>query len=252
MPNNLPLQGQQIVLTGTKMTHSVSSKITTLGGKVFHLPLITVQEVVQSEDRQLIKQAIKYEWLIFTSQNAVQAFANKLERLQQTKEDCLAKIAVVGEKTAQALEKLGFTIDFIPSTYSADTFVKEFPLHVGQLKSCLFLKGSLAKDTIKEGLPFPVKEWIVYETIQTTEHVPVLKELLKQSQEVTVIFASPSAVEVFAKHIAPEIGWNGFKVAAIGHVTETALQNVGATVDIKPAKYTMMAIIDELAKRKEL
>ena len=252
MPNSLPLQEQQIVLTGTNMTRSVSSRITDLGGKVFHLPLITVHEVELPGDTQLIKQAMKYEWLIFTSQNAVQAFAHKLERSQQAKEDCLAKIAVVGEKTAQALEKLGFTIDFIPSTYSADTFIKEFPSQVGQLNSCLFLKGSLAKDTIKEGLPFPVKEWIVYETIQTTEHVPVLKELIKQSQDVTVIFASPSAVEVFAKHVAPIIGWKGFKIAAIGHVTETALQNVGATVDIKPAKYTMMAIIDELAKRKEL
>ena len=36
MPNNLPLQGQQIVLTGTKMTHSVSSKIIELGGKVHY------------------------------------------------------------------------------------------------------------------------------------------------------------------------------------------------------------------------
>jgi len=252
MLNNLPLQEQEIVLTGTNMTHSVSSKITALGGKVYHLPLITVHEIETSEDSQLLEHAMNCEWLLFTSQNAVQAFSNKLARLQQTKENCLAKIAVVGEKTAQAIEKLGFTIDFMPSTYSADTFVKEFPLHVGQLKSCLFLKGSLAKATIKEGLPFPVEEWIVYETIQTTEHASALKELIEQSQTVTVIFASPSAVEVFAKHIAPEIGWNGFKIAAIGHVTETALQNVGATVNIKPEKYTMMAIIDELAKGKEL
>ncbi|MGG0656747.1 uroporphyrinogen-III synthase [Rummeliibacillus pycnus] len=252
MPNNLPLQEQQIVLTGTNMTHSISSRITALGGKVHYLPLITVHEIEASEDVTMLQHALNSEWLIFTSQNAVQAFSNKLERYKQTKEDCVAKIAVVGEKTAQAMEKLGFTIDFMPSTYSADVFVKEFPNYVGQLKNCLFLKGSLAKATIKEGLPFPVEEWTVYETIQTTDHVSALKNLIEQSKNVTVIFASPSVVEVFAKHIAADIGWNGFKIAAIGHVTETALQNVGATVDVKPEKYTMMAIIDELANGKEL
>lgn len=252
MPNNLPLQGQQIVLTGTKMTHSVSSKIRELGGTVHHLPLITVHEVETTKDDEMLKRALTSEWLIFTSQNAVNSFSNKLQRFKQTKDDCLAKVAVVGEKTAQAIEKLGFTIDFMPTTYSADVFVKEFPQQVGQVKKCIFLKGSLAKATIKEGLPFPVEEWTVYETIQTTNHVATIKNVIEQSQATTVIFASPSAVEVFAKHIAPDIGWNSFKIAAIGHVTETALQSVGATVDIKPAKYTMMAIIDELAKRKEL
>ncbi|MGX9135438.1 uroporphyrinogen-III synthase [Rummeliibacillus sp. JY-2-4R] len=252
MPNNLPLLEQHIVLTGTKMTRSVTSKITTLGGTVHYLPLIAVHEVENQQDEELLLHALECEWLIFTSQNAVNAFSNKLEKFHLTNENCSAKIAVVGEKTAQALEKLGFNIDFMPSIYSADAFVKEFPNYVGQLNSCLFLKGSLAKDTIKEGLPFPVEEWTVYETIQTTEHALEIKELIEQSLKVTVIFASPSAVEVFAKHIAPDVGFHGFKIAAIGHITEKALQDVNATVDIKPEKYTMMAIIDELAKGKEL
>lgn len=252
MPNNLPLHGQHIVLTGTKMTQLVSSKITALGGIVHYLPLITVHEIQAPNDADKLQKALNSEWLIFTSQNAVKAFSDKLQRFKKTKDHCVAKIAVVGEKTAQAIEKLGFSIDFMPSTYSADIFVKEFPNHVQQLKSCLFLKGSKAKATIKEGLPFPVEEWTVYETIQTNEHASAMQQLIEQSQAVTVIFASPSAVEVFAKHIAPEIGWGGFEIAAIGHVTENALHHVGATVDFKPKKYTMMAIIDELAKRREI
>lgn len=252
MPNDLPLDDQYIILTGTKMTKSVSSKITELGGNVYHLPLITVREIQNPNDYELLQHALNCQWLIFTSQNGVQAFLDKLARFKQTMDNCFAKIAVVGEKTAQALEKEGFSIDFIPSTYSADAFIKEFPNHVGHIKSCLFLKGSLARDTIRTGLPFPVEEWTVYETIQTTEYLSIMKKLIKNYRTVTVIFASPSAVEVFAKHLATELSWNQFKIAAIGHVTELALQNFGATVDIKPEKYTMMAIIDELAKRKEL
>ena len=55
MQNNLPLQGQQIVLTGTKITHSVYSKIRELGGTVHHLPLITVHEVETPNDYEMLK-----------------------------------------------------------------------------------------------------------------------------------------------------------------------------------------------------
>ncbi len=250
MPTNLPLSGQNIVLTGTKMTHSVSSHILERGGNVYHLPLITVQEATSSNDGEKLSKALNSEWLIFTSQNAVEAFSQKLARTSLSIEKSRAKIAAVGEKTASALEKIGFQIDFMPSTYSADKFVVEFPKVAGKVESCLFLKGSLAKATIKEGLPFPVDEWTVYETIQSTEHISELTTLIQKSKDATIIFASPSAVDVFNKYVVPQTSWRGYQIAAIGHVTEQALLNAGAMVDVKPEKYTMLAIIEELAKKK--
>ena len=50
-----------------------------------------------------------------------------------------------------------------------------------------------------------------------------LVDLLQKQKQLTVLFASPSAVEIFAEEVAPRTGWNGFTIGAIGHVTEKAL-----------------------------
>ena len=61
-----------------------------------------------------------------------------------------------------------------------------------------------------------------------------LVNLLQREKAVSVLFASPSAVEIFAEEVAPHIGWDGYTIGAIGHVTERALKEVGAPVHVRP------------------
>ena len=63
-----------------------------------------------------------------------------------------------------------------------------------------------------------------------------------------MIFASPSAVDVYARDVVPHIGWHAARIAAIGHITEAALEQYGAIVDIMPSVYTMQAVIEEIMK----
>ena len=58
-------------------------------------------------------------------------------------------------------------------------------------------------------------------------NVAELKDLLQKEKDVTVLFASPSAVEIFAEEVAPYTGWDGYTIGAIGHVTERALIEAG-------------------------
>ncbi|MBK3493458.1 uroporphyrinogen-III synthase [Viridibacillus sp. YIM B01967] len=251
MLTDLPLSGDKIVLTGTHITASVKKQIEQLGGQAIHLPLITVHEIENDMDREQLEKSQQYDWLIFTSQNAVLAFTHKIQRFHFQASDWSCKVAAVGTKTAEVLEAIGFDIDFMPTIFSADVFVQEFPAVAGDRVTCQFFKGSMAKDTIVKGLSCHVDEWTVYETVQTMEHTAELLTLLKESTNVSVAFASPSAVDVFAKHIAKTIGWQSFLVLAIGHITEQALLQVGAKADVMPTTYTMKALIQELANRKE-
>ncbi|MGE7622815.1 uroporphyrinogen-III synthase [Viridibacillus sp. NPDC096237] len=251
MLNDLPLSGDKIVLTGTHVTASVEKQIEQLGGQAIHLPLITINEIKSDMDRQCLEKSKQYDWLIFTSQNAVLAFKSKIQRFHFNLSEWSCKVAAVGAKTAEALEEIGFEINFMPSTFSADVFVQEFPAVAGNGVSCQFFKGSMAKGTIVKGLSYHVDEWTIYETVQTTEHIKELLTLLKEPTNVSITFASPSAVEVFTKYIAKVIGWHSFKVLSIGHITEQALIKAGAKVDVKPSTYTMKALVQELANRKE-
>lgn len=248
---NLPLSGTTIVVTGSHITTSILTQIQSFGGEALSFPLIETSEIIEPDDSEQLEKAKNFDWLIFTSQNAVDAFVNKINRHSLKASDFKGKIAAVGEKTAKLLEQHGFSVTFMPSIFSADVFVKEFPQIIEGNPQCLFLRGTKAKNTIKSGLPFVVKEWNVYETKETLSSTEPLIELIQQKGNMIMIFASPSAVEVFAKHIAPVVGWNKVKIAAIGHITEAAIQKYGVKATYKPSIYTMQSVIDEIIKRED-
>jgi len=248
MQNDLPLRGKTVLLTGTSKTTAIVDDITALGGHAVVAPLIGTCERMDSHDAELLKSARHFDWIIFTSQNAVDAFANKMGRHQVIAQNFQGKIASIGTKTTTALEKLGFQVSFMPSIFSADIFVKEFPHIAGEHPSCLFIRGEKAKSTLKDGLPFDLKEWTVYETIERHDQTSDILNCIHHNPDIIVIFASPSAVDVYAKDIAAHVGWQATRIAAIGHITEAALEQYGATVDIMPSVYTMQAVIEELMK----
>ena len=187
MPNKLPLEGKTIYLTGTQIVQTIAPFVEQNGGKVKAFPLIQSQEIIGECDAEKLYQACTYDWLIFTSQNAVTAFIWKLERHQLTVSDFSCKMAAVGEKTAALLQTKGFTIDFMPTIYSADQFVEQFQLVKGE--RILFLRGSLAKPTIREGVG--AEEWTVYETVSCLDYIREFKQSLIAEPEPIVIFASP-------------------------------------------------------------
>ncbi|WP_416144463.1 uroporphyrinogen-III synthase [Planococcus koreensis] len=170
--------------------------------------------------------------MIFTSANSADAFGQLHIRTN-------AKIAAVGEKTADKLAQYGYETHFMPSVYSADVFVQEFPAVAGDAK-CLFIKGSLAKNTIAS-MPLQVDEWIIYETTLKIENA---RELCRM-RGVIVVFASPSAVRAYA-----EAGgdFSVIRTAAIGHVTEEAIITHGGRADFIPEKYTYTDLVNEIAK----
>lgn len=250
--HDLPLKNKTIVLTGTSVLTKVMNEIEQLGGKAVHCPLIETIEMIEPYDHLLLEMSKNMDWLIFTSQNGVNYFFDKVKR-HQKQLDLRCNIAAVGEKTALQLEKNGLSVHFVPSTYSADVFVQEFPAVVVGEPRCLFVRGKKAKNTVKEGLPFPIHEWNVYDTQEKRSSIEQLIDCIQTNDEVVIIFASPSAVEVYDKYIAPSIGWcvPTVKLASIGHITTNALQSIGATVTYQPTTYTMQAVIEDIVKREE-
>ena len=251
MSDKHPLSGMTVIFTGTPKAKEAVASVQLQGGNPVILPLIKTVEKVVATDPLRMQTCASYEWLIFTSANAVHFFGRKMEQVGLTPEDIPVKIAAVGSETAKALEDIGFRADFIPTTFSAEHFVDEFPAVSDEEERCLFLKGDLAKDTIKEGLPNEVDEWTVYETVDDEEGIHGMTDLLQKGGRIAVLFASPSAVRVFREQIAPLTGWSGFTIGAIGHVTEQALSEAGAAVHIKPERYTLLDLVRELGNRKE-
>ncbi|RNF40917.1 uroporphyrinogen-III synthase [Planococcus salinus] len=225
--HDAPLNDRTIVFTGSNKPQEAVKLVGRLGGKAIYLPLI---ETSLCDSEQPDFKA--YDWLIFTSRNSAEAFG-------QLAENVSARIAAVGDKTAETLKQYGYEIDFKPTVFSADRFVEEFPAVAGNAR-CLFVRGSLAKDTITS-MPLEVDEWTVYETLLKLDNA---KKLIAMKNCI-VIFASPSAVAAYCQAGG---NWEGIRVAAIGHVTEHAIVRNGGHVDWIPERYTYLDVINEIAK----
>ncbi|AOV07579.1 uroporphyrinogen-III synthase [Sporosarcina ureilytica] len=247
-----PLNGETVVFTGTPRSTDVFSLVELYGGMPVSLPLIKVDELVEPTDQLRLEACATYDWLIFTSQSAVAAFKEKINRFNVSVDTIPSHIAAIGTRTAAALEELGFSVRFIPTVFSADVFVKQFRPPANETGRLLFLRGSIAGPTIPEGLPFEVDEWTIYKTARATENVGALINLLKEKEQISVLFASPSAVEVFSEEVVPSIGWKGYTIGAIGHITEKALTDVGANVHVRPNTYTLKDLVEKLASRKDV
>ena len=240
MPNKL--QGKTIILTGSTIVTSVKQLIESYGGEVKHFPLIETVEKVNADDENYFKKLATYDWLIFTSQNAVICFLAKCIRHHVNYAELPHKIAAVGEKTAELLGNAQLTVHFMPTVYSADVFVREFQMEPQE--RVLFLRGSMAKSTIRDGTG--ADEWTVYETQDCLKHIEPLEQCLITSVEPIVIFASPSAVDVYAAYIVPDLDWCFTKIASIGHVTTATLAKYGVAPHVQPKTYTMQAVIEQL------
>ena len=240
MPSKLA--GKTIILTGSHVVGSVKKLVEQHGGQVQHFPLIKTVEKINADDAEWLARLVSYDWLIFTSQNAVTCFLAKCIRHQVDYAKLPHKIAAVGEKTAQGLRNAGLDVHFMPTTYSADVFVQQFQMEPGE--RALFLRGSMAKSTIHDGTG--AEEWTVYETEPCLRHIDALERCLIESAEPTVIFASPSAVHVYAEQIAPDFDWCFVKIASIGHVTTATLATYGVMPHVQPKNYTMQAVIEQL------
>ncbi|MFQ5342093.1 MAG: uroporphyrinogen-III synthase, partial [Anaerolineae bacterium] len=118
-----PLHGKRVLVT--RPPHQAgpfSDKLRALGAEPVEFPTIGI---APAEDSGPLDQAIaqigSYDWVVFTSANAVAPF---WERLKAAGKDARAlagvRIGAIGPRTAAELESIGLLADFVPDTYVAE------------------------------------------------------------------------------------------------------------------------------------
>lgn len=125
------------------------------------------------------------EFLIFTSQNAVESVLKNKNINQLLPKRCFC----VGEKTKTLLEEKGFVV-LVHSDYAAE--LASIICNKYQKQSFTFFSGNLRKDILPEAMQLAkiqFEEIEVYETIYTPTEI--------QSKPDGVLFFSPSAVESY-------------------------------------------------------
>ena len=256
-----PLFGKRIVVTRSReQAAEVVDLLESLGAEAIEAPMI---RIVPPADYGPLDEAVAragtYDWIIFTSANAADAF---MRRLQAGSGDIrglkAVKLCAVGSATSQRLAKYGLRVDLEPAEFRAESIVPALR-ELGELGGRRFLlpRTDIARDVLADELRkagAEVTEVTAYRTVLAEierEGDPDIYRLLLDRRIDVVTFTSASTVknfvQVFGTDQAPDL-LRRTAVASIGPVTAEAAERYGIATSIMPKEYTILALVEAIVE----
>ncbi|SDH35879.1 uroporphyrinogen-III synthase [Alteribacillus persepolensis] len=253
---SLPLTGYSVLVTRPLRQASYFAKrIEEKGGTASVLPLIhTVRLQTAWEQYHNVLQSALFDWIVFTSANAVRYFQTWL---RECKHDITgqARIAAVGKKTANVLRREGYSIEVVPDKFDAESLARVLVNHVKPGERVLFPKSARARNVIPPVLRqqgAEVTDMPLYTSEPFYENKPLLMQKIQEKQLHVLTFTSPSTVEAFCEFVQDidRSLWESIPVICIGPVTEKEAMKQGFTqVDVAKS-YTVEGMLQALLDRK--
>ena len=126
------MNGRTVVVTRAADQQGEGRRLLeSLGAKVLDLPALVIGPPDQwGPLDDALADLDNFHWLVFSSANGVDAVEQRLQMMGSNlgRRPRSLKIAAVGRKTAQLLEDLGATADFVPPRFVADSLIEHFPV----------------------------------------------------------------------------------------------------------------------------
>ncbi|MGH9545950.1 MAG: uroporphyrinogen-III synthase [Terriglobales bacterium] len=245
---------------------ALSSGLRNLGAEVLEIPFIEIRKPRSYKALdEALKNLSKYDWLILTSVNGVDAVWDRLRKLRLGGKPMRhLKVAAIGPATRQAIERHGVKVNVVPREYVAESVVASLRRRV-EGKRVLLARAKVARDVIprelrKLGARVDVVE--AYETVIPQASRQRLRAALvsQKRQPDWITFTSSSTVRNFVALLAQSRGrvgrvpmdgqGNRVRFASIGPITSSTLRELGLPVDVEAAEYTISGLIKAIAMRK--
>jgi uroporphyrinogen III methyltransferase/synthase len=237
------LAGLRVVVTREVLADDpFGTALLRLGAEVIEFPTIAVVDPADGGAalEKAAGDASGYEWIVFSSKNAVDRFFRALRDVRGIGG---AKIAAIGSATADALAQRGVIADLVPLRFVDEALVEEFVAADGGGR-VLLPRAAGATAVLPLGLRalgWEVDAVEAYRTV-TPPADPGLLERMVGADAIT--FLSSSAVTGFlalaGRESMPRI------VASIGPVTSATLRDHGVAVDVEATVHTASGIVDAL------
>jgi uroporphyrinogen III methyltransferase/synthase len=256
-----PLFGKRVLVTRPRdQAAEMVDRLTVLGAESIEAPMIRIMPPHDSEPLlRAAANASSFDWIVFTSSNAVEAFMDAL--LDGSRDIRALKgplLCTVGSGTAERLARYGIKVDLIPDEFRADAVVGAM-LDQGPIEgaSILVPRADIGRDVIADGLRNAgaiITDVVAYRTVleeaQQQNDGPDIYRLLLDGRIDVVTFTSPSAVRNFSAIYGAEQTTDLLKntiVAVIGPVTADAATQLGIDVTVQPSVSTVPALVDAIA-----
>jgi uroporphyrinogen III methyltransferase/synthase len=218
------------------------------GAVPIHAPVIRIVPVpAGGRFDDAIRRAAEgsFDWVVFTSPNAVRAWAEQVAALGIDVSNVPSRVATVGGATAEALRQHGVSPQLTPQVFTTAALGKAFPKGRGRV---LLPRADIATPELEAALRqtgWRVVRVDAYRTRPVRSLPPEARSALREGRVDALAFTSASTVEGFVK-IAGLI--RGPKVACIGPVTARAARSAGFPVHAVARPHTIEGLVEGLER----
>ena len=257
-----PLAGRSVLVTRTReQAHALVDPLEALGAEVLTMPVL---DVVDPEEFGPLDEAIRglghYDWIIFTSTNAVDKFLRRFRVAGGSRDDLLSRcIAAVGSATAHKLRTHGLPPTMVPTDFRAEGLIAEFrELGSAKCRRILLPRAEEAREILPDALRelgCTVDVVVAYRTVPVAPDPKIIKRLREGSVDV-LTFTSGAIAGAFldairSKKLDPHAVMEGALVASIGPITSEALHKLGFEEDVQAADSTMDSLVSAVLEAYE-
>ncbi len=247
------LGGKRILVTrGAEQAEEFAALIRERGGVPVLFPTVAIAALSESTPLDAaIRELASYDWVLFTSANAVRFFWDRAETLGWRALPRGVRAACVGPGTGRALAGRGIPSGLTAARHTAEGLVEALAREGVAGRRFLFPRALEGREVIPEEIAR--KGGAVTAVAAYRNAVPERDErgaaALAASPPDVCTFASPSAFRNFFALLGEERGASILarsRIAVIGEVTARVVAARNLTVDIMPEKYTLMGMLDAI------
>lgn len=253
-----PLFGWRVLVPRTQaQSGPMTDRLATYGAVADVVPTISVEPPRTPHQMEKAVTGLvtgRYEWIGFTSVNAVRAVREKFaEYGLDARAFAGLKVAAVGGVTADALREWGIEPDLVPSgEQSAHGLLEEWPPFdtvLDPINRVFLPRADIATDTLVAGLVeigWEVDDVTAYRTVRAAPPPAPVRDAIKNGTFDAVVFTSSSTVRnlvgIAGKPHPSTV------VACIGPATAKTAEEHGLRVDVLAAEPSAASVVDALAE----
>ncbi|MHA6785516.1 uroporphyrinogen-III synthase [Pseudonocardia saturnea] len=255
------LYGWRVLVPRTKdQAGAMSERLAVHGATAEEVPTIAVEPPRSpTQMERAVKGLVdgRYQWVVFTSTNAVRAVWEKFAEFGlDARAFSGVKIACVGNATAEAVRNFGIVPELVPDSEESQESSSEgllgiFPPYddvLDPVDRVLLPRADIATETLAAGLRergWEIDDVTAYRTVRAAPPPAPIREAIKTGGFDAVCFTSSSTVRnlvgIAGKPHARTI------VACIGPQTAETAREFGLRVDVQPEEARVPALVDALA-----
>jgi uroporphyrinogen III methyltransferase/synthase len=244
-----PLFGKRVIVTRARTQASqIAEQLAALGADVIEAPAIRIEPLDPAPLRTVLGALDDYDWVIFTSRNAVDITWDELRTLGlDARALAGTRLVAVGPATAAALAEHGIVADVVPERFVAEGIVDALRGRSDVRGTrVLYPRAEDARDVLPEELRrlgVRLDDVPIYRSVPDPAGAHAAREALESGSVDVITFTSSSTVRYFVAAVGVDAARRA-TIVSMGPITSETARTSGLAVAAEAREATIEALVE--------